>query len=254
MRQRLNNYRTNDGLQRWEKWASIPMALLAALFLFFMIWHLFPIYSQDLAETLDFAEETIWTIFVIEFAWRIWLAPTGKRWRYVWTHPIDVLIIVLPFLRPLRLLTLFAAGGVLAERSNMSLSSRTTVFAIILAIILLVTGAYIAADFEQSDPDASITNFAQGLWWALVTMTTVGYGDFTPTTGPGYFIGVVLMIVGIGLAGVITATVASWFVRGDSRSEDVNRQILDELAHLRSEVAELKARNNTSGQTEGYHQ
>ena len=77
--------------------------------------------------------------------------------------------------------------------------------------------AYIAAIqitvSERTVDGSNIKNFGDGLWWAITTVTTVGYGDRYPTTTEGRFLAVVLMIMGISLMGVITASVAAWFVK-----------------------------------------
>jgi voltage-gated potassium channel len=66
---------------------------------------------------------------------------------------------------------------------------------------------------ERSIEGSNIKTFSDGLWWAVTTVTTVGYGDRFPTTTEGRFLAVGLMIMGISLMGVITASVASWFVK-----------------------------------------
>ena len=66
---------------------------------------------------------------------------------------------------------------------------------------------------ERSVEGSNIKNFGDGLWWAVTTVTTVGYGDRYPTTTEGRFLAVLLMIMGISLVGVITASVAAWFVK-----------------------------------------
>lgn len=66
---------------------------------------------------------------------------------------------------------------------------------------------------ERSVEGSNIKNFHDGLWWAVTTVTTVGYGDRYPTTAEGRILAVVLMITGISLVGVITASVAAWFVK-----------------------------------------
>lgn len=66
---------------------------------------------------------------------------------------------------------------------------------------------------ERTVEGSNIKNFSDGLWWAVTTVTTVGYGDRFPTTSEGRLLAVMLMIVGISLVGVITASVAAWFVK-----------------------------------------
>jgi voltage-gated potassium channel len=66
---------------------------------------------------------------------------------------------------------------------------------------------------ERAVEGSNIKDFGDGLWWAISTVTTVGYGDYFPTTTEGKFIAVMLMVMGISLVGVITASVAAWFVK-----------------------------------------
>ncbi len=89
---------------------------------------------------------------------------------------------------------------------------------------------------EYRAPGATIHNFEQGLWWSVVTVTTVGYGDKYPVTGFGQGVAIVLMFVGIGLIGVLTATVASYFVGQDlDKAEDERELIREELRQAREE-------------------
>jgi voltage-gated potassium channel len=69
---------------------------------------------------------------------------------------------------------------------------------------------------EREVDGSNIKNFGDGLWWATTTVTTVGYGDRFPVTTEGRFLAALLMITGISLIGVITASVASWFVKMSS--------------------------------------
>jgi voltage-gated potassium channel len=66
---------------------------------------------------------------------------------------------------------------------------------------------------ERGQPGSTINNVGDGFWWAITTLTTVGYGDIYPTTTEGRVIAVGLMISGICVLGVISATVAAWFVK-----------------------------------------
>nr|WP_268884738.1 potassium channel family protein [Bifidobacterium longum] len=104
-----------------------------------------------------------------------------------------------------------------------------------------------------------MTDFGTALWWAFVTVTTVGYGDFSPVTFQGKIIAVVLMFTGIALIGIVTATLASWIVdqvnletdrREDAREKEVAKEAAQEaiatsanpeIDLLREEVRELTA-------------
>jgi voltage-gated potassium channel len=78
-----------------------------------------------------------------------------------------------------------------------------------------------------------------GVWWAVVTVTTVGYGDVYPTTVAGRIVAIVLMLVGVGFLAVLTATIASRFVKEDRSAEST--AITDALARIEAELAALKA-------------
>jgi voltage-gated potassium channel len=76
-------------------------------------------------------------------------------------------------------------------------------------------------EVERRAPDANIETFFEAVWWACVTITTTGYGDFYPVTAPGRLIGIGVMFSGVALAGIITATLASWVLeRAASRTND----------------------------------
>lgn len=87
---------------------------------------------------------------------------------------------------------------------------------IVLAITVL-TSSIVAAEawlvwlVERDAPGSTIRNYPDALWWAMETVTTVGYGDHHPVTTGGRFVAASLMVIGLALVGVITATVVTWF-------------------------------------------
>lgn len=102
---------------------------------------------------------------------------------------------------------------------------------------------------ERHDPaNANITTFGEAVWWSLVTVTTVGYGDFYPVTMQGRVIATLLMLSGIALLGVVTAGLASWLISRISDSDESDRtakladiqDVQAELRLLRSELAALR--------------
>lgn len=179
----------------------------------------------------------VWLAFAIDLGIRTWLAE--HRVRFLLEHPLEVLIVVLPFLRPLRflrfarLLRPLMASGLLAQ----VLRQRAAHWALVSAAIAIVVAAVIAGIVER-DTAGGIDDWGTVVWWALATVTTVGYGDVVPVSPIGRVAGVFLMLVGIGVFGVLTANVAAWFVEQDQDKEQ--EQILAELKTLQAEVKSLR--------------
>jgi voltage-gated potassium channel len=100
-------------------------------------------------------------------------------------------------------------------------------------------------DAERDAPDASITSFGEALWWTITTISTVGYGDRYPVTFEGRLIAASLMVAGIALLGVVTASIAAWFVEtlrasGAKAAEEVDRDIDRVQASLDAVLAQLR--------------
>ena len=113
---------------------------------------------------------------------------------------------------PLRLLRLLAVVRILDRSAGASLAGRVLVYVSGAAAVAVGLGALSALDAEQDAPGANITTFGDALWWAATTVTTVGYGDRFPVTAEGRAVAVVLMLVGIGLVGSVTAAVTAWIL------------------------------------------
>jgi voltage-gated potassium channel len=93
---------------------------------------------------------------------------------------------------------------------------------------------------EAEIGDEQFHGFWDGVWWAVATVTTVGYGDVVPSSVPGRLVAIVVMLTGIGFLAVLTATISSHFVKADRQDE--SSEILESLQRLEADVAELKAR------------
>lgn len=205
---------TSDETSRvaiWERRSEIPLLLLAVAFL---VAYAIPVVNagvdSDVETSLTVVSWTVWAAFGIDFAIRLYLAET--RARYAIDHWYDVALVVLPVLRPLRLLRLLALARIMNRTATSSLVGKVSTYAAGIAVMAVGLGALAGLDAEQDAEGANITSFGDAFWWASTTVTTVGYGDRFPVTTEGRAIAVALMVVGIGLVGAVTASVAAWMV------------------------------------------
>jgi voltage-gated potassium channel len=122
------------------------------------------------------------------------LALADQRLRYLGRRWYDLVVILLPLLRPLQLLRLIPLLSVLSRRAQTGLRGRVAVYVAGGASLLAFVAAIAVLDVERSSPDANINGFGDAIWWAVTTMTTVGYGDHYPVTGIGRAVGFGLML------------------------------------------------------------
>lgn len=232
-------------LQRWE---NATGGLLTAAALLFLAAYAWPILDPDLASpwptVCRWVTWAAWAWFALDYLVRLGLA--RHRRAFVRSNLLDLAVIVLPLLRPLRLLRLVTLLHALNRHAGQSLRGRVVVFVVGATALLMFVAALAVLDAERDHPDGNITGFGDAIWWAFATVTTVGYGDRFPVTTEGRVIAAGLMLTGIALLGVITATFASWLVERvqqvGEETEAITRRDLqaltDEVARLRAVVAE----------------
>lgn len=226
--------------ERWERATEWPLMAAAVAFL---VAYAVPILWPDVGTTVRAVCEVVqwlaWALFVLDYVVRLLLAQHRGRW--VLRHLLDLAVIALPLLRPLRLLRLVTLLNVLNRRASVGLRGRVAAYLVGGSVLLSFVAALAVLDAERLNPDASITSFGDAWWWALTTMTTVGYGDTFPVTTTGRFIAAALMVGGIALLGTVTATLASWLADRVREEEAASDDVLVELRALRREIAELRA-------------
>jgi voltage-gated potassium channel len=197
-------------------------------------------------QVLWWTGSTIWGAFVVEYALLLYLSP--NRWQTIRTRKLDLALILLPMLRPLRLarvLRLTTAGTAVARIAVVAgrLLGRPGFGPTLGAVgACILVGGLLVSLAEHQQPEATIDGLADGIWWAFVTCTTVGYGDTFPVTASGRAVAIVIMLVGISGLSVITANVAAYFVAGDAEADtDGIERRLDrieaQLTHLTGMVA-----------------
>jgi len=191
----------------------------------------------------------LWAVFAAEYGIKLYLAP--NRRRFVAHHIPDLIVVVVPMLRPLRVLRSvrllrllrlallggFAAKGLREARSILRHRGLNWVLLIVLVLNLIAAAAVM--EFERGNPQANIDSYPDALWWAVTTITTVGYGDRFPMSPAGRGVAVVLMIAGIAMFGVITATIAAYFVEQKAEEDMAGRldQIVTRLDRIEARLA-----------------
>jgi voltage-gated potassium channel len=170
----------------------------------------FDVVSESTQRLLDTVQWTVWIAFAVDLL--IGFTRAKNKKKFILNHPIDVAAVILPFLRPLRLLKVISFGGLVLQKVAIGKQFTVTIKVVIASIFIAYVSAVQMTISESNVDGSNIKNIGDGLWWAITTVTTVGYGDRYPTTLEGKSLAVLLMVTGISLMGVITATVAAWFI------------------------------------------
>ncbi len=228
-----------------------PMAILALLIIPLIV-------LEDRATTPELRRIavalnwTIWIAFVIEFVLG-WMADGTRKYpRKAW---FDLLLILItpPFgvpqamqgirsvrvLRLLRLVRVFGVAVMSLRLIQRHFGNRKFHYVLLIACATVILGAIAVYVLEAGD-NANIDDFGDALWWAITTVTTVGYGDITPITPEGRLVAVALMLTGIGVIGVFTATVASLFFEDQQAKNPEMDEVLARLERIEQTLDSLR--------------
>lgn len=205
--------------------------------------------SRGWRRALLAADIAIWAVFAGDYLLRLaWSTPRRAYVRQEWPN---LLLVALPMLRPLRaarLLRVARAGAALSEfgQEARRILAKRHLDVVLLAAALLVVGCAFAIAVIEEGHGGPITGMGDGLWWAVTTLTTVGYGDAFPVTAAGRLLAVLLMVAGISLFGIVTASIAARFVEQDTEVPGSVEAKLDEVLR-RLERLETKRDGSPDG-------
>lgn len=232
----------------FETWLGGIVVGLTILLVPIILIPEFVVLSDEWRRTFWAIDWFIWYMFVLELV--VLLALSRDRRQYLKEHSLDVFIVVfsvpllfeaLRFERLLRLVRLFALVfrkfghiGMRYVRDNSSYLMGVTLVSVLMLGIAV-------AHMEEALPGANITSADVGVWWAISTVTTVGYGDYYPVSLGGRVVGVTLMLAGVSIYLLLVAQLSVWFSKENDRKfrKDVDRR-LAKIERLLEEMAEKR--------------
>ena len=236
---------SQEALDRFEQQTAWPMMALALAIIPLLVVPLLVDLPSGAESTFFALDWLIWVAFVLEYGIRLYLAPNKRH--FVSHNIIDLLFVLIPFLRPLRILRSARAFALLrATRGAVVLLRAVDAvqdvlkrhklgYTLLVAMVVVVGSGLLVATIEEASPDRNIKSIPDGLWWAVTTITTVGYGDRFPVTAIGRAIGAGVMILGIGLFGLLAASLASLLVE-----KDLDRELDPQIAEINEKLARME--------------
>jgi len=214
----------NPRLDEWLRRTTTPLDILALFTIWLTVVPLGAIHNLAGRPIIWYiARLALSLVYAADMTVRTHLSKRG--WRYVIRHPVGVLSVVVPAVRvffSIRLLRSMFRKGNLGHF-------------LLIALALSANITLIVYSFERRAAGATITTIGDAMWWACVTVSTVGYGDVYPITVGGRIFAVVLMSIGLVMLAVITATIASAFMdqaaqRRQQTLDDSDQKVTIELA------------------------
>ncbi|MGW1406928.1 potassium channel family protein [Streptomyces sp. NPDC002403] len=205
--------------RRWEQRTEVP--LFGASLVFLLGYAVRVLAPENTGPWRDIALALVgatWLVFAADYAVRIRLSGLGPR--FVRVHWLDTAVLLLPLLRPLRLIRVYTAVQQRRERPRLSLYARVISYAGASALLLGFSAALAVYNQEHKVQGASIRTFGDAVWWACETLTTVGYGDTVPVTPGGRVVASGLMACGLALLGAVTGSFSSWLLQVFRREDE----------------------------------
>lgn len=237
-----------------EDWLETPLKVLGFFWLGLLIWEL----TRGLSPLLTTVTTVIWVIFILDFALRMALAPSKRR--YLKKNWLAAISLAVPALRVFRVAS--AARIIGATRATRGLrlvrvvgsmnrsmralgrtaERRGVAYVVLLTLIVTFAGAAGMYAFEASvsDTPSAPRSYPTALWWTGMIMTTMGT-EYWPKTVEGRVLAMLLSLYAFAVFGYMTAAIASYFIGRDAEEEDGELAGRDALQALQVEIAALRS-------------
>lgn len=178
----------------------------------------------------------------LEYAIRVYLAE--ERSRFIKRHPIDLIIIVVPPIGLFHVITTFSITAYFLRKARNLFLQKNAWFLLTMAPLMIIVSSVLMYEVESKVKGSTIKSFTDSLWWAVTTMSTVGYGDKYPVTNTGRAIATLTIIAGVSLIGMLTAEIAVIFI-GTREQEETNDKInftmvMNKLESMEKDIKDLK--------------
>jgi voltage-gated potassium channel len=245
---------TNEEIKENATIFQIFMVVLSVYVLGTLFFESMFTVSVEMDGLLDQIDSIICLIFLGDFFYRFYRSPSKFKFlRWGW---IDFISSIPTFhlfrggnafriIRIIRILRTFRSGKILLNYLLKNRSRNTFVTVAAFSCMLAMAGSMCILKLEESNPNSNIKSPSDALWWSVVTITTVGYGDRYPVTDGGRIVAAVLMIAGVGLFGTFTGFIASMFVEPDIKREENEVQgLTQQIQALRAEIQAIDQKIN----------
>ena len=241
---------------------NIFILVLTVLSLAVMVAMLLPLSEPTLA-LLSYYDFLICIIFLIDFFYNLFTTPKKSDYFIRQRGWLDLLGSIPSFgitqygglLRLARLSRLARIAKLMRGENKKKLvkdvlenrGQYAAFITILLAIIVLTVASTLVLQFESVSPDAKILTGKDAFWYSIVTITTVGYGDYYPVTAGGRITAMFIMVAGVGIIGALASILASLLVGGSSSAEEEETTVVvpspqdeSELIEIKNELAEMR--------------
>jgi hypothetical protein len=185
--------------------------------------------EPDLTGILDIMNSLFSIIFLGDFTYRILTAPSKSQYFFRDFGWADLFAsLPLPQFKFLRVFRLFRVYRLMTNIGPKKIvdtlvkdrAGSALYVLLLMGIMVLEFGALAVLKQEKANPDANIKTASDAVWYVLVTISTVGYGDRYPTTNPGRIVGAVTIIIGVGIFGTFTGFLANFFLSPAKKEEE----------------------------------
>jgi len=210
-------------LDRFVARTEAPLDFLALVTLWIVMLPIITWGAEGTHGWILFLRLALTAVYALDFAIRIALAE--HHWEYARHHWISGFAAILP---PIRIFFSVRLVGKMFRRGNL-------MFFLGCSFVLLMNFAIVVYTFEHEHPQASIQTPGEAIWWAFVTVATVGYGDYVPISLGGRIVGVMTMTLGVITLAVVTAQVASSFMNQRDQRHTEAERLHTKLAEISDE-------------------